>query len=224
MGRGAVLVASVVAPASLAMADPDPQPTAAPTEVSWYGTATAAMPALPPPRIRRVVTRGGVFLLGGLSVVDAAYARVDLGVPTPTKRFPRLRTALVTELRGATDADDTARRVLVLAPIVQYDWQLPFGIKRGELLLITAVGLRRHGQWVKKPDEPFWPSRWESTTAYALKLTAGLEYRAHSGFIASLQPSLGLPLNTPDPPDARWMTVTPERDVGLSLVVGYQLR
>jgi hypothetical protein len=227
MGRWAAvrLVACIGASASTAVADPEPQPTPAPAGVSWYGTATnpATAPATPD-RIRHRVLRGGAFFLGGFSYVAVPYARLDLGVPTPANRFPRLRTTLISELGGGTDSDQTRRRVLVLTPTLQYDWHLPFPAKRGEVLLITAAGLRRNELWVKKPEEPFWPSKWESTTAYAVKLTAGVEYRAFSGLVVSFQPSIGLPLNDPKPPDARWMAVAAERDYGASLVAGYQLQ
>jgi hypothetical protein len=150
--------------------------------------------------------------------------RIDLGVPTPLRRLPRLRTTLVSELSAGTDDDDTARRVLVLTPTVQYDVHLPFQIERAEVLLILAAGLRRNQTWVKKPEEPFWPSTWESMTAYALRLTAGIEYRSFGGLVFSFQPSVGLPIGTPDPPDARWMIETPERDFGIAMVAGYQFR
>jgi hypothetical protein len=225
MGRRALeLVACMLVRASVAVADSDPQPTPAQPEVSWYGSAK---PVAEPTsaRVRHTVLRGGAFVLGGLTYVDATvYGRIDLGVPAPLRRLPQLRAALVSETSAGTDSDQTLRRTLVLTPTAQYEWHLPFQPKRGEILLIIAAGLRRSQLWVKKPEEPFWPSQWESTTAYAVRLTPGLEYRAFSGLIVSFQPSVGFPLNTPDPPDARWMTTTPERDLGVSLVAGYQFQ
>lgn len=225
MGRWAVgLCACVVARASIAAADPESQPTPAPSAVSWYATTQPAAAPTTPPRIRHTVLRGGAFVLGGISVVDDPYARIDIGVPTAIKQLPRLRTILVSEIGGGTDADKTLRRVWVLTPTVQYEWHLPIDAKRGEVLLLIHSGLRRHELWVKKPAEPFWPESWESSTAWALKLGAGVEYRAFSGLVVSAQLSTGLPLNTPDPPDARWMMVTPERDYGAAVVAGYQFR
>jgi hypothetical protein len=157
-------------------------------------------------------------------VEATVYGRIDLGVPAPLSGLPQLRATLVSEISAGTDSDQTLRRTLALTPTAQYEWHLPFQPKRGEILLIIGAGLRRSQLWVKKPEEPFWPSQWESTTAYAFRLTPGLEYRAFSGLIVSFQPSVGIPLNTPDPPDARWMTTTPERDLGVSLVAGYQFQ
>src|SRR5262249_20883001 len=131
MGRWAVgLVACFAARASIAVADSDPEPTPAPAEVSWYG-ATKPDAATPSHRIRHTVLRGGAFVLGGLSYVEAtAYGRIDLGVPAPLTRFPHLRAALVSEVGTGTDSDQTLRRMLAVAPTLQYGWHLPFQTMR----------------------------------------------------------------------------------------------
>jgi hypothetical protein len=193
----------MVARAAIANAEPEPPATPAPRDSSWYATTQPVSAPTTPGRIRHTVLRGGTYVLGGVSYVDAiGYGRFDVGVPTPLRRLPRLRSMLVTELSIGTDADSTARRYVVLTPTVQTDWHLPFDTKRSEVVVILAAGLRRNQLWVKKPEEPFWPSTWETTTAYAFKLTAGVEYRAFSGLVLSAQPSVGFPINTPEPPDA----------------------
>ncbi len=149
----------------------------------------------------------------------SAYERFDVGVPLAR----RLRILLVTELNYG-GSETTPSRTLSLTPQVQYELRLPINVGHGELLVIAAGGIRRTDLWMKFPDQEFWPSTWESTTAYALRFTAGIEYRAHAGWIVSLQP-LGIGVSTtPSPPDPRWMTTTPKYAHPIALLAGYQFR
>jgi hypothetical protein len=219
------VVACSIARTSLASADPAPEPTPAPPATSWYSAAAPA-PASADRHVRHTVQRGGVFVLAGLTRLDAtAYGRVDLGFPAPLRSAPRMRAILVSELSYGTDADMTLNRNLALTPELQYEWRLPFGTERGEVFLTGAAGLRRATLWVKRPDEPFWPSTWESTTAYALRVSGGIEYRGQSGLVIAFQPlSAGIPLNTPKPPDARYPMTKPETNYAMSIVAGYQFQ
>lgn len=157
---------------------------------------------------------------------DALFGRLDLGVPTPVKPLPQMRTSLATEMRYDVDGSGASTLKtgnLSLTPGLQSSWQL-FSLASGELDFVAGVGLMWSRLWVRRPDEPFWPSSWETSTAYAFRIEAGLQYRRHDGLVVALQPSVVLPLNTPEPPDARWMTVEPTTRYTMSLLVGYQFQ
>lgn len=216
--------------ASAARADAPP-PSPAPPELSWYGAEAPAAVPEQPPRVRHIVQRAGLFMLGGGTYLEGAMsARIDAGVPTPINAAPRLRLVIISEGSYGTQAagaqpDATLRRTLAVTPALQYEWHLPFEMKRGELLVIAAAGIRRTTVWLKMPDEPFYPSTWESESTYALRLTAGVEYRGKNGLIVSAQPlSASVPLGTPTPPDPRWMDPAPTSNIAVSLVAGYQFR
>lgn len=202
-------------------------PRPAPPEVSWYATvAPAAAPApnetARPYRYR--VGRGGVFLLAGVTHIGAATrGRVDIGVPTPLRRARRLRSVVITEV-GDPSTEAVERRDLAITPELQYDWRL-FGIASGDVVLIAGIGIQWARTWVRLPDEPFWPSSWESTTGFSGRLDAAFQYRGAQGFVVSLHPvSAILPIGNPEPPDARWMPEEPKAQYGVSLVAGYQFR
>lgn len=201
----------------------EPEPTPAPEAMSWYGGA-APPPPIEHPHIHHRIARGGAFVLAGVTRVDSAtYGRVDLGVPAPLRSAPRLRAIVVLESRYGTDSDMTLTRSLAVTPEAQYEGSLPFDLSGGELLVVGAAGIRRVTTWVKRPDEPFWPSTWESTAAYALRIGAGLEYRGRQGLVVSLQPlSAGVPIGRPTPPDSRFAATTPKTDYAVSVVAGYQ--
>lgn len=222
--RAVAVICTIACATSIASAEPDPTP--APADVSWYGAALPAEAPEVPVRIRHVIRRGGLFALaGGTYVGGAMNGRIDLGVPVPTARAPRLRALLVTEGRYATESDSTKRRTLAVTAAVQYEWHLPFELKTGELLVVAAAGLRRTTLWIERPDEPFWPATWESASVYALRLTAGIEYRGQRGLIVSVQPlSAGLPFTTPEKPDPRWMEPEPSTNYAVSVVAGYQFQ
>ncbi len=223
MGRVVLGVACWLACAGVTRADGDaPEPTPAPAASSWYGTLAPGT-AITASHARRTIVRGGVFALLGATYVDGApYARLDLGVPTPLDRAPRLRTILVSEFRYGTEAEMTTARRLSLTPELQYEWRLPVSLGHGDLLIVAAAGLRAATLWVKRPDEPFWPSKWESTTAYALRVGAGLDYR-DGGLVVSLQPATAvLPIGSASPPDPRYPAPSSHTEYATSLVAGYQ--
>jgi hypothetical protein len=219
------VVACGLAWSASARAD-DQEPTPAPPDVSWYATVVPAAAPIGIHDLRTRVSHSGVFALGGITYVDGAMnGRIDIGLPTPFGRLRHIRTIVITEFRYGSDPDGTETRNLAITPVLQYDVRLPIDWKVGDLVIVAASGLRYAKYWVKKPDEPYWPSTWESTTAYAFRVGAGIEYRGWSGLVVSLQPvSVGFPLNTPSPPDARFMESKPPIDYAVSIVTGYQFR
>lgn len=218
--RGA-LALMVVCGTAHAYADDDPVP--APAESSWYGGAQ--LPAASPDvRIRHPVMRDGVFVLGGTTRVNGeTFGRLDLGLPTPTKRIRVLRTLLVTEL-GSTTEQSIERRTLSIAPTLQVEWRLQISLASGELLIVTAAGIQRSQVWEKRPDEPFWPANWESITAYSVRFIAGVEYRSRKGLVVSAQPLVQFPFGEPESPDPRWIVMDRQTAYGAAVVAGYQLK
>jgi len=212
---------------------PEPIPMPAPAETSWYATTPPASPSSFPAlgehsRRTLAVNRSGAFALGGITHVnDSNFGRIDVGVPVPTRTAPRLRALVSLEFRYETEgtgSQATSTGDLAVIPEVQYDWRLPFESQVGDVVVVAGAGLSRAKRWVRLPDEPFWPSTWESTTAYALRLDLAVQYRGRRGLIVSLQPlGIGVPLNRPEPPDARWMSEDPAKSYAISLAVGYQL-
>lgn len=205
----------------------EPIATPAPAESSWYGTTRPERVVLAPSRMQHVAKRAGVFALGGLTRVnDESFGRIDIGAPVRTTSAPRLRAVLVSEFRygtlGPADAAISTRNLMV-TPELQYDWRLPSPTNLGDVVVIVGAGLRWSRLWVRRPDEPFWPSTWESMTGYAMRFEVAAQYRAHGGLLVSVLPlSVGLPLNKPEPPDARWMITEPQNDYAVSLTAGYQ--
>lgn len=217
--RGAPIVAALVCVAGPAQANDEPMP--APANVSWYGTS---LPAAPPAvRIRRPVVRDGVYVLAGATHAGETFGRIDVGIPTPTRHFGRLRTMLVFEMAGSAE-QNIAMRTLAVAPALQYGWRLPITMQGGELVVVALAGLQRSQQWMKRPDEPFWPSRWESMATYALRLSPGLEYRGRRGLLVSVQAIAIAPIGDPEPPDPRWMVTPRETGYGASIVAGYAFK
>jgi hypothetical protein len=187
----------------------------------WYGPV---LPSAPEVRVRHPVVRGGVFMLGGMTHVDGmTYGRLDIGVPTGTRRFRQLRALLVSELHGSTE-QDIAMRTLAIAPTMQLHWRLPISLESGEVFATALAGLQRSQTWMKRPDEPFWPSRWESASTWSFRVAAGVEYRSHRGLIASAQPLIVVPITDADPTDPRWMTSARHTSFGMSIVAGYQFK
>ncbi len=236
MGRRAGVIVCGLAATAFADTPPEQQaepspttitPRPAPPEVSWYGTiAPAAAPAPTDTArpYRNRVGRGGVFLLAGVTHIDTATkGRVDIGVPTPLKRARRLRGLVIAEV-GDRSTDVVERRDLAITPELQYDWRL-FGLAGGDVVLIAGVGMQWARTWVRLPDEPFWPSSWESTTGFSGRFDAALQYRGRNGLVVSLHPlSAVLPIGTPEPPDARWMREEAEAHYGVSVLAGYQFQ
>jgi hypothetical protein len=227
MGRVVLGVLVWTSVTRAAAEDTDPTPRPAPTEINWYANTAPANTntVISPRRIR--VNRGGVFALGGVARTDGEwFARLDLGMPTPTRKFQHLRALVVIEARYDTDGSGmqkTSTSDLAVTPQLQTDRRV-LGGRRGGWFLGLGLGLERTEHWIRLPDEPFWPSRWESSTLYAVRAELALQFRGRNGLVISLQPiSAALPLNTPDPPDARFMPETPTTRYGLSLTAGYQL-
>jgi hypothetical protein len=204
-----------------------PQPIVAPPEVNWYATTPPAAAAVSRPRRIRV-NRSGAFVLGGLAYGhEHAFGRLDIGAPIPTHRLPRLRIVAAVESRygshpnGAVDVEDSDVDVAVM---LQNDWRLPFDLRSGEIVFVVGAGLERAEHWERFPDEPYWPSRWDSMTAYSFDVVLAAQFRARSGFVVSVQPAqIELPLGDPHAPDSRWMVAERERSIGVALLVGYQL-
>jgi hypothetical protein len=221
-------------PCSLAIADPDdapPTPTPAPPAINWYATMrpTSGADASAGHTWRTIqVNRSGLFALGGVAHADAQFfGRVDLGAPMPTRTFPRLRVLVSIASHYATEgsgADKTSTSDLRIAPKLQYDWRLPVDLRRGDLVLVAGAGLERAQHWVKLPDQPYWPSKWESSAFYAYTFEVALQFRARNGVLISFAPlGVVVPFTRPDPPDARFMQETPNRAYEVSLAAGYQL-
>jgi hypothetical protein len=195
--------------------------------VSWYGTTAPAAPPAPaePARpYRNRIARGGVFALAGLTHINAAtLGRVDIGVPTPLARARRLRGVVIAE-GDDRSTDKAERRDLAITPELQYDWRL-FELGGGDIVLLAGAGLQWARMWVRLPDEPYWPSSWESSTSFAFRLDAALQYRGRNGLLVSVHPlSAAIPINTPEPPDARWMPEEVSTHYGLSITAGYQFQ
>lgn len=190
-------------------------------EDSWYAALAPATITSTPPS-RRGVARGGLVALAGLTqTIDATMGRVDIGVPTPTSQFQRLRTLIISEVGTGTDGAAEARD-LVLTPELQYDWRLPFTLA-GDVVLVLGAGLQWARHWVRLPDEPYWPSSWESTTSWGARLDTAIQYRRPGGLVVSLNLlSVTFPLNTPTPPDSRWMSSDPDMRYSVSILAGYQ--
>jgi hypothetical protein len=229
MGR--VVVCAIVcafARTSISAADDDtPTPKPAPADANWYSTTRPATEVTEQGR-KIEVRRSGFFALAGVShMSDRVFGRIELGAPAPIRRAPRLRAVVAIDSRYSTDGSGarvTKESDLAITPGVQYDWRLPIDTRYGDLVLVAGVGLMRAQHWVRLPEEPFWPSTWESTVAYALELDAAVQLRREGGLLVSLRPiGIGFPLNDPEPPDARWMAVPTERSFAVSLSVGYQL-
>lgn len=218
-------VVGVLLLATAAAADPA-APTPAPPERSWYGAAAPAPAPEVERQVRHIIQRGGVFLLAGGTYLDGAMnGRFDLGLPAPIDRAPRLRLIVMLEGTFETQPMMIERRTLAVTPAAQYEWHLPFEMKSGELVLIASAGLRRATLWIRRPDAPFYPSTWESDDTWALRATAGIEYRGPSGLVVSLQPlSVIAPFTEPAPPDPRWMEPKPATTIAASLVAGYQFQ
>jgi len=192
-------------------------------EDSWYATLTPAALATPSPS-RSGVVRGGLVALAGVTQTpDATMGRVDIGVPTPTSQFQRLRTLVITELGTGTDGAAEARDV-ALTPELQYDWRLPFALTDADINLLLGAGVQWRRHWVRLPDEPFWPSSWESTTAWGARLATSVQYRREGGLVLSLDLSATVPLNTPPPPDSRWMATERDMRYAASILAGYQFQ
>lgn len=116
-------------------------------------------------------------------------------------------------------------RSLALAPTLQYDVRLPFELASGDLVFVLGAGIAWSRTWVRLPEEPFWPSAWEHSTAYQARFETAIHYRARSGLVVGVYPiTLALPLGAPEPPDARWMTSEPTTRYSVSIVGGFQFR
>ena len=220
--RGGVVAWLVVWGAATAHADGEPTP--APADASWYASALPPT-ASPDVRIRHPVLRDGVFVLGGTTRTDGhTFGRLDLGLPTPTRRLRGLRTLIVMELQSSTESS-IDQRTLAVSPTLQYEWRLPLTLASGELVITAAAGIERAQVWQRRPDEPFWPAKWESITEYALRFTAGIEYRSRKGLVVSAQPVIAqLPTGEPESPDPRWIVMERETTYGAAIVAGYQFK
>ncbi len=226
-----VLVQTTICAADTpASVDEMPQPTVAPPEVNWYATTPPAAAAASPPAQRRVyVRRSGLFVLGGLSYVhEQPFARIDLGIPVSTRRASRLRAVAAIETRYATDSGAMApanESDLDVTVLVQHDWRLPLDLRSGEVVLAIAAGLERAQHWERFADAPYWPSRWQSASAYSFDAQLAVQYRARSGLVVSWQMAgVSLALSQLEAPDPRWMTTERERWLSFAMLVGYQVR
>jgi hypothetical protein len=226
MGRVATgVIANILFVHSLAAAD-EPIPKPAPPETNWYANTRPADSAVAPQGQWRPVriNRTGVFALAGLARVGGRlFGRLDLGIPIPSRTLPRLRIALTIESRYGTEGSASTSE-LGVAPELRYDWRLPFKLKSGDVVLVAGVGLERMQHFMKFPDEPFWPAKWESYAVYSYRFGGALQYRSSTGLLVSLQPvTVVVPYSKPESPDPRWMVMTPTTGYEVSLTAGYQL-
>lgn len=181
-----------------------------------------------PLRRRYAAQRGGLLALAGVSRLGSeSFARIDIAIPTPVPKAPRLRLLLVTELSRGEDELGTRvaqTRSVAVTPAFQTDWHLPFGPASGDLVLAASAGVTFLGKWVRLPDEPFWPASWKESSSYLLRLAVGPEYRARNGLVVALPIAFARPLSNAEAPDARWMEPANEAKYIFAILAGYQFR
>ncbi len=174
------------------------------------------------------VDRHGLVVLAGIVANDAStIPRVDVILPVPLADAPQLRFGLSLgyDHISASAPDGTAADSYsgAIYPTAYYDWRLPIVTSAGDFVGSVEGGF---GLAIArlKIDEPFMPGTYKTLTAVAFRAAGSIQFRAHNGFVVSVQPlGIEVPVTTPDSPDPKFMVKASTQWEG-ALLCGYQFQ
>ncbi|HEX5060778.1 MAG TPA: hypothetical protein VFV99_15525 [Kofleriaceae bacterium] len=180
------------------------------------------------PLSEHTVDRHGLVLLGGFSTDgDNSAPRVDIFMPMPMESAPQFRIGLSLSYDSDSASIPDLSVQLYGAGIEllgAYDWRLPIATYSGDFVINVEGGPSVGRIWMKV-DMFDMPGEWDSVTGVGLGVASSVQYRAHNGFIASVQPiGIGIPIWHSDPGANNPFTINSDVSWQGALMVGYQWR